>query len=275
MQVQIIQDFIPRGRKNRPAGKNPMRYITIHNTGNANRGAGAKSHANYLKGDSAANAPVSWHYTVDDVVIVQHLPDEETAYHAGDGSGTGNTQSIGIEICENNDCDLFTATENAVALSAQLCKKHNIPVENIVQHFKWSGKDCPHLLRRNKPYSWADFLDKVKRALQGKGPEETKPGISPEEVTVDNALAVGIISDRAYWLNVLKGTTAVNPAYMKIVLDKSIPARTPEEITVDNALAAGLISDRAYWLGVLRGTTAPNPAFIKIVMDNAHKKLSS
>ena len=45
---------------------------------------------------------MSWHYTVDDHAIVQHLPDYETAYHAGDGKdGPGNTTSIGIEICVN------------------------------------------------------------------------------------------------------------------------------------------------------------------------------
>jgi len=267
--MQIIQDFIPKGRKNRPGGRNALRYITIHNTGNSTRGAGAKAHAAYLKGDSAANLPVSWHYTVDDTVIYQHLPDAETGFHAGDGSGPGNTQSIGIEICENNDCDLFAATDNATVLVAQLCQKHNILPEHVVQHNRWSGKDCPHLLRRNKPYSWDTFLNKVKSQLGAAGtpPEST--------TTIDNALAVGIITDRAYWLGVLNGTIPVNPAYMKIVLDKAVPVRTPEEITVDNAIAAGIITDRTYWLGVLQGLAAANPSYIKVVLDNAYKKLSS
>ncbi|MUU13049.1 MAG: hypothetical protein EP146_18145 [Oscillibacter sp.] len=39
-------------------------------------------------GSSAQAAPVSWHYTVDDHSIYQHLPDCERAYHAGD-SGSG------------------------------------------------------------------------------------------------------------------------------------------------------------------------------------------
>ena len=95
--LNIIQDFIPVGRRNRPGRANPMRYVTIHETGNANRGAGARNHAGYLKND-AANIPVSWHYTVDDRETYQHLPETEDAFHAGDGAGAGNRQSIGIEI---------------------------------------------------------------------------------------------------------------------------------------------------------------------------------
>ena len=163
--MNIIQDFIPIGRKNRPSRANPMKYITIHNTGNPDKGAGAKNHAAYAKSDGAANVPVSWHYTVDEQVIYQHLPDKEDAYHAGDGGGNGNRQSIGIEICMNSDGDLRGATDNAAWLTAQLCKKYGIPAENIVQHNRWSGKDCPKMLRSGKPYDWNTFISKVKKEL--------------------------------------------------------------------------------------------------------------
>ena len=98
--LRIIQDILPAGAKNRPGGSNPDTYITIHETGNFAKGADAAAHAAYLRGSSAQAAPVSWHYTVDDHGIYQHLPDGERAYHAGDGgSGPGNATSIGIEIC--------------------------------------------------------------------------------------------------------------------------------------------------------------------------------
>ena len=213
--MTIIQDFIPKGRKNRPGKTNPMKYITIHNTGNTAKGSTAKSHASYIKGDTAANAPVSWHYTVDEAGAYQHLPDNETAYHAGDGSGLGNTQSIGIEICENSDGNLLLATDNAARLVAQLCSAYKIPAEHIVQHFFWSGKDCPSRLRRSQPYSWHTFLSKISDYTEK---PKTK---SPEEITVDNALEIGIIGDGAYWLAVLKNEKAADPAYIKIVLDNA------------------------------------------------------
>jgi N-acetylmuramoyl-L-alanine amidase len=163
--MNIITDLIPAGRKNRPGRSNPMKYITIHNTGNTGKGAGAKNHAGYIKGDSAANALVSWHYTVDEKDIYQHIPDTEDAFHAGDGAGDGNRKSIGIEICMNSDGDLLRATDHAAELAAFLCGKYNIPIENIVQHNHWSGKNCPQMIRVDKPYSWDAFISKVKAIL--------------------------------------------------------------------------------------------------------------
>ena len=164
--LNIIQDFIPKGRLNRPGRINPMKFITIHNTGNAGRGANAKAHANYIKSDAAAERPASWHYTVDEFGAYQHLPDNEDAFHAGDGGGNGNRQSIGIEICMNSDGDLLKATDNAALLTADLCKKYGIPIQNIRQHFNWSGKNCPQMIRARKPYDWDTFIDKVKMFLE-------------------------------------------------------------------------------------------------------------
>ena len=75
-------------------------YITVHNTANTAVGANAKSHASYVKNP---DTPTSWHFTVDDTEIYQHLPLNENGWHAGDGNGDGNRKSIGIEICENAD----------------------------------------------------------------------------------------------------------------------------------------------------------------------------
>lgn len=167
MSLNIIQDFIPKGRANRPGKSNPTKYVTLHDTGNTSNGAGAKNHAKYLKGDSAANAKVSYHYTVDDTCIVQHLPDNETAFHAGDGpNGPGNATSIGVEICINSDGNLTAATDRAAMLVAHLCKKHNIPLDHVVQHNHWNGKNCPKLIRSGKPYTWDVFISKVRKSLE-------------------------------------------------------------------------------------------------------------
>ena len=112
--MQIKQDFIPKSNKNRPGYFMEPKYITVHNTSNTARGANALSHSKYVK-NSSTNT--SWHFTVDDgSVIYQHLPLNENGWHAGDGNkGTGNRQSIGIEICENVDGNFAQATDNAIA----------------------------------------------------------------------------------------------------------------------------------------------------------------
>ena len=73
-------------------------------------GANARMHAAYVKNPSTS---VSWHYTVDDEqIIYQHLPTNEIGWHAGDGgTGQGNRESIGIEICVNSDGQFAKARE--------------------------------------------------------------------------------------------------------------------------------------------------------------------
>jgi len=223
--MTITQDFIPIGRRNRPAFVNPMNYITIHNTGNSSKGSNARAHANYLRGDTAANLPVSWHYTVDDTNVIQHLPDNETAFHAGDGSGPGNRQSIGIEICQNSDGNLLVATDNAARLCAILCTRHNITVKNIVQHNFWSGKNCPQELRAGRPYSWNTFIGKVgdfiAELATPPAPPPPPPALTPEEITVNNAFSVGILGDKVHWLGVLRGTIPARPEFVKGLLDNA------------------------------------------------------
>ena len=157
---QIIQDFIPRGRKNRPGIRMKPEWITCHDTANTRAGADALAHASYLKGDEAANKPVSWHYTIDDTNIVQHLPTNEVGRHAGDRNGPGNRSSIGVEICENRDGDRAAAEEMAARLTAWLMNELDLSIDRVVQHNKWTGKDCPRVLR-NRPAGWEVFLRMV------------------------------------------------------------------------------------------------------------------
>ncbi|CAN2250214.1 phage PBSX; N-acetylmuramoyl-L-alanine amidase [Bacillus subtilis] len=161
--VNIIQDFIPKGNKNRPAYlMNPL-YITVHNTSNTAKGADAASHARYVKNPETAT---SWHFTVDDKKIYQHLPLNENGWHAGDGNGTGNRKSIGIEICENSDGDFEKTVSNAQWLIKKLMKEQGISFANVVPHKHWSGKECPRKL--------LDCWDSFKAGINGAASSPTK-----------------------------------------------------------------------------------------------------
>ncbi|WP_406590369.1 N-acetylmuramoyl-L-alanine amidase [Bacillus atrophaeus] len=141
--AQIIQDIIPKGNNNRPGYSMNPTYITVHNTANTAAGANAKMHARYEKN---SNTATSWHFTVDEKEIYQHLPLNENGWHAGDGNGTGNRKSIGIEICENSDGDFEKAVSNAQWLIKKLMKEQGISFANVVPHQHWSGKYCPRKL---------------------------------------------------------------------------------------------------------------------------------
>lgn len=161
MAVNIIKDILPETNRNRPQTIIEPKYITIHETGNRKVGANAKNHSAYLKSASAEALPVSWHFTVDDKEIYQHLPLNENGWHAGDGGkGIGNMQSIGIEICVNGGGDFEKAKANAQFLVGYLLRKLKLPIESVVQHNKWTGKNCPETIRRT-PGGWTSFINGI------------------------------------------------------------------------------------------------------------------
>ena len=189
--IAIQEHIISGGRKNRPGrDTNPDTYITIHETGNAAKGADAAAHGAYLDSDAGERDMVSWHYTVDDHAIVQHLPDYETAYHAGDGkAGPGNTTSIGIEICVNAGGNFEAAKANAAALVRLLMEEHGIPLDNVVQHNRWNGKDCPKTIRATAG-AWEAFLALCRGETAN---------VSKLDTDVDTLAEAGIINSPDYW----------------------------------------------------------------------------
>lgn len=152
--ASVIVDIVQKGNPEiRPGYSLNPTEITVHNTGNSGRGANAKAHNTYIHNQSklpvAKTGYASWHFSVDDKFIYQHLPLNETAWHTGDGSGatSGNRTSIGIEICENVDMDNYAqAEENAIALIVHLMDKLNINIQKIKPHQAYSGKFCPRVI---------------------------------------------------------------------------------------------------------------------------------
>ena len=152
-----IEKYIS-SNKNHFKGVNPCSYITVHQTGNTNKGANAISHAKFINNGSS----VTWHYTVDSERVVQHFDDRVQCWHSGDGLGAGNTRSIGIEMCVNSDGDYLKAIDNLVDLIKYLMKKHNIPISRVAQHNHWSGKNCPQQIRNGlHGVTWSNILKRV------------------------------------------------------------------------------------------------------------------
>ena len=182
--VQIIEMLAPTRENGARSGLPLLGCIgvTIHNTDNWSNGAGAKNHGSYLQNSGASNQ-ASWHYAVDDTCATHSIPDNETAWHAGDGgNGNGNRKTIAIEICVNPDSDLTKATDNAAWLAAKILKAKGLPATAVYQHHDWMDKNCPSQIRAGKPYSWDTFKAKVKAYYDGNNDkvEEAKPTPAPK-----------------------------------------------------------------------------------------------
>ena len=107
-----------------PRNGDKIQYIVIHNTANANVGAGALAHFNYFNG---ADRGASADFFIDDKNIIQVI-DYRVNYSwaVGDGKGANgitNRNSVSIEICENPDMDYNKAVQNAVELAQYLMKE--------------------------------------------------------------------------------------------------------------------------------------------------------
>lgn len=139
-----------------------IKYIVIHDTGNPDKGADAKANFNYFNG---GNRGSSADLFVDDHSIVR-ANDYHRYYswHCGDGHGKygiTNNNSVGIEICINQDGDYNQAVLNAVWITKQLMAELQIPSERVIRHYDASRKNCPASMSANNWQRWRDFKKRI------------------------------------------------------------------------------------------------------------------
>ena len=134
-------------------------FIVVHNTAND---ASANNEIEYMKNNENK---VSFHYAVDDIEIVQGIPENQNAWHAGDGrNGEGNRKGIAIEICySKSGREKFDkAEENAMEFIASKLKEKGWGIEKVKKHQDFSNKYCPH---RTLDLGWERFLNKIRSYL--------------------------------------------------------------------------------------------------------------
>ncbi|MDY0235685.1 MAG: N-acetylmuramoyl-L-alanine amidase [Gudongella sp.] len=138
-----------------------IQYIVIHDTGNPKKGANAEAHFKYFN-QKGRNA--SAHYFVDKDEILQLIPDEYSAWHCGDGKGKYgiyNYNSIGIELCINEDGDWEITKNKTMLLIRELLLKHKLNKKAVVRHFDVSRKICPRKMVDIGWREWTLFYDSI------------------------------------------------------------------------------------------------------------------
>lgn len=138
-----------------------IKYIVIHDTGNASKGADANAHYSFF---NSADRQSSAHYFVDDSQVLRIIKDSDKSWHCGDGNGKygiTNENSIGIEICININSNFNIAFDKAAQLTSLLMREYNISISNVVRHYDASRKICPNIMSKNNWLLWSDFIKKV------------------------------------------------------------------------------------------------------------------
>lgn len=158
--LAVHEHFIDPEAIGRIGGVRKIEYVVIHETDNFSPGANAARHDAFIH-QNAQQEKLSWHYTVDDHEAYHHIPDIESAYHAGDGMEPdgGNTSGIGIELCVAQDNDYEQTLNNGALLAGYLLWKYDLGMEGLKKHQDFSGKICPsRLINGNR---WDEFRKKV------------------------------------------------------------------------------------------------------------------
>lgn len=136
-------------------------FIVVHNTSND---APASNEVKYMISN---DNQVSFHYAVDDKEVIQGIPTNRNAWHAGDGvNGKGNRKGIGVEICysKSGGSKFDEAEKNAAQFVASLLKERGWGIDKVKKHQDFANKYCPH---RTLDKGWNRFLDMVKSHLNG------------------------------------------------------------------------------------------------------------
>jgi len=130
-KVKLIQN-------NRSGSRLNPKGVVVHET--ATPGATAEREYQYFNGgDRGASA----HAFVDWEDVVQTIPYDEVAWHAGP---TANSRYIGIELCRpsSHEPDKFERVwNNAVSLFADLFREHGfgeVTVDNLLSHAEVSSR---------------------------------------------------------------------------------------------------------------------------------------
>lgn len=229
MALKIEEHLAKKGTACRSGEtRNGFYGVTIHETANTTKGAGALNHAKYLQG-SGANKTVSWHYCIDDTLATRSIPENEVAWHSGNSKGNYNT--IAIEICVNSDGDFKKAILNAAELTADILKRNKITKTNyqeyVFQHYYWSGKNCPANLRSGKGATWDYFIERV-GAFMG----TTETANTSQELSVGSSVVInGYLYMDSYASK--KGNLQVNK---KGTITKIVDTKRPAPYLINNGL---------------------------------------
>jgi peptidoglycan hydrolase-like protein with peptidoglycan-binding domain len=131
--LPVIQ-FVPAANFT-PANRSDIRWIVLHTMEAAEASTTAENVARWFAGRSGPAPQASAHYCIDDNSIVQCVKDHDVAWHAKGG----NRYGIGLEHAgyarqtAEEWADAFSQRmlTLSAALSAELCRRHNIPVTYV------------------------------------------------------------------------------------------------------------------------------------------------
>lgn len=200
--VEIVKKIVPESKYSIkcPYSMTPTR-IVVHNTAND---ATALNEIAYM---TSNNNEVSFHYAVDDKMIVQGIEENRNAWHASDGNkGKGNREGIAIEICysESGGDKFIKAEQNAVDLIVDILKRYGWGIDKVTKHQDYTNKYCPH---RTLDMGWDRFIKMIEDKMDGR----VTPTIPINTVDTKVNAYYRVKTQKHGWLGEIKNYNANDP----------------------------------------------------------------
>ena len=204
-----------------------MKYIVLHDTGNASPSASADAHRRYFC-DKTAKA--SYHYVCDENEIIECVGEGYAAYHAGVGksgirpdgkkSDITNFNSVGVAYCIQQGADMKKAVQNAADCCVYACLKYGLTPADIVRHYDVTEKVCPKTMHENRTgisggaYPWNDF-DAFKELVW-----EKYSAYKESEAICSALTQKGAITETEYWKAVLMGEQTADERWLRLLFKR-------------------------------------------------------
>ncbi len=157
--MEIVKRQISHNTSIRNSG---IKYIVIHDTGNKSSGADACRHYQYFNtGNRGSSADI---FVDDHSVWIVNDYIKRNTWHCGDGGGAygiTNGNSVGIELCINQDGNWEKTKENAIYVVRSLMEELQIPISRVVRHYDASRKNCPASMSGRNWAEWKAFSQEI------------------------------------------------------------------------------------------------------------------
>ena len=208
---------------NRNSPRNqPIRKITIHHW------AGVSTIENIGAFLANPDRRASYNYGIgNDGRVALYVNERDRSWASS--SGANDHQAVTIGVCNSATGGNWPVSDRAYAalidLCEDICRRNGIPRlvydgtanGTLTRHNMFANTTCPgNFLQRRFPA----IAEEVNRRL-GAAPQPEPPQRTPEEITVDNAVADGLITDRAHWLGVLTGNITPVRGNIKRLIDNA------------------------------------------------------
>lgn len=171
-----------------------IRFIVLHATiGTDSRDWLSKWNR---KSPESGQNQVSIHYLIQrDGNIYQIVDEAKRAWHVGlsrmpDGTGDGNSSSIGIELEHMNEPDYTDAQMTALAeLVYDITNRRNIAGKNVVSHASVATFKDGKLGRKTDPahFDWEDLWDRVRKIQEREQAPANVPVSQPYVYTANSS----------------------------------------------------------------------------------------